>query len=1479
MSGRHLTRTGTRRLGDDYQDLVALDLMIDWLEHSTYYKWIRVEADDAGSLDDIVLMKSDDRLVVNQVKFSTDPESETDRLTWEYLLDKPIGKSKRPGKSLLEKWSSSLELLKGSYEISDASLLSNRIPSSDVSSCLSLEGIIDLDKIADHAIRQEIIAQLGGESKARGFLSQFHFRLNQPGLIDLRNAIRKRFRKLGGSDGGWFNLGEELRLWVYYKEEPPPDGKITINHIRTAALWNELKGLPQQFEIPPDYTLPSRQMYDELLQQLLPMKTGCLVLTASPGLGKSTFVSYLYRELEKQNIPVIRHHYFLSLQDKAAYTRLESHRAAESLMHDLQRSFPDSVTDVASENPHPEKLREWLEAAGQYYAHRHESLIVIIDGLDHVWRDRRSTEQLDKLLGFLLPVPAGVTLLFATQPVDDDKLPPRFLRYAPRDSWLNLPPLSPQAVSQWVRHHRSELAQPEHYFYEISRAFYQKSGGHPLHLRYTLKALQEQGLTVDEYNIRRLPACSHDDITTYYGELWRSLSEESREILHLLAACGFTWPRQGVFDCLDPQGDRSAQVRSSLRQVRHMLIQDELGLKPFHGSLFAYVEGLAEYSEYREVMKRRALGWLQTNAPDYWRWAHEWVIKSDLGDDTDLINEPNRAWLVEAIAKCRPYERIDYILMRSTQCALNARNLVRTVKTGILREYAQMAFEYNSDVVQTLLYPQLAASEDASLHSRLRADRKEISDDALVLLAESEIASGNQEFAEDCFDELAERTNEPGDKQRREVEAMLEDVSRLAAMVDSVNPYKILDYAVRNRSNGYGKLILTAFVRQLRVRRNGPRLRRLISTSPRRMKLKFKLDQGERSVIIRDAVLLALEEELDFDTEVVKTAALRSPFSAIYIALRNTGKSKHVDIEFPSVELLSFKNIDFQVRDEKVSELLYSIFFCFLANHFAQRSDQNRAWLVDVPVDQWLSQFLWRLNEIADETRSLLQNGKAFALSLLYKRLKELPRLKWSEERDAYFIGFSTALEQAVRSIGLDLLSISGPRDNGPRITIEDLQAAFHSGYCYTQKWLTDYVDRRRAWLDESAVRWLIREQAEDLGTSIEEFPTRASRFILLASVATLHSLENEARANINLAAENLVAHGNHKDILFFGVIDSIKACHNAGIVEARDWLLNLAPAVAHIKEYTDTDETGDVPRRMADALAEVAPDLLPAYHRWLTESEEYYDALYAFRTFVRTADLKNPYNLAVVKTSVDENSLRVLSERAEGGNIEAASALQSLSDLLGYEALTIASSKETQSSTPSSEKQPIPFPKDYPPERFNDYLSALESSQSYLRDTDVHDWITHWINSGKQQAVYSALQETIGSGRGIRSYDAMFRLALSLSGKESAYQWLVAAHVDDYGWDEYMTRRENATHRWKYVRDLYRDKWFEFLATTLVPKYREDRGIFVYPRMFGRIVDYCLFMGHTELAKHVTSQILDSALELVSSVDLPQPGWVPLRD
>ena len=80
------TRTATRRSGDDYQDLVAAAVMLRFLENPSLYLWIKLEAAEAGKLDDVVALRVDGTVEATQVKFSTDVLRRGDPWTWKDLL-------------------------------------------------------------------------------------------------------------------------------------------------------------------------------------------------------------------------------------------------------------------------------------------------------------------------------------------------------------------------------------------------------------------------------------------------------------------------------------------------------------------------------------------------------------------------------------------------------------------------------------------------------------------------------------------------------------------------------------------------------------------------------------------------------------------------------------------------------------------------------------------------------------------------------------------------------------------------------------------------------------------------------------------------------------------------------------------------------------------------------------------------------------------------------------------------------------------------------------------------------------------------------------------------------------------------------------------------------------------------------------------------------------------------------------------------
>lgn len=1491
MTRSPYTRSGTRRLGDDYQDLIACEVLIDWLEHSGRYVWVRVEADEAKFLDDVVVMRTDGRLIVKQVKFSTNPEGEDDPLTWEKLLAEPPGKSARTRMSLLEKWSASLRELLANGQLAEASVVSNRTAGPDLQAALnSATALVDFDRIADDAVRTEVSRQLGGEPGAREFFSLFQFNLNEPSLNDLESSLRRRFDRLGGTETGWLNLKSEVRLWVSHRFEPPPDGSIKLSDVMRAARWHALQSLPQRFNVPPDYVLPSEEFHRDLQSALLSTGSGCHVITASPGVGKSTYTSHLYDQIKEQDTPVIRHHYYLSQDDQTGVIRLAHVRAAESLMYDLKHDHADALGTHAGENPVASKLGEWLAICGNFYAQQGKWLVVIVDGLDHVWRDTRSVDELAKLLHLMLPAPEGVVVLLATQPVDDSQLPSILLKYAPRDTWLRLPLMDEQAVEAWLRHHESDLLSPaakatapdeghvpEYQLKRIGEALYEKSRGHPLHLRYTLKALQERDQLVTVENIERLPGCAHDDIRDYYRELWRVLPEESRGILHLLTANRFPWTKRGIFECLNPDGTGYSALNNSLRQVEHLMADDGTGLRPFHASLLAFVEDLPDHSDYREAMRRNALNWLRRDAPEYLRWAYEWMLEADLGDDRALREGPSREWLIESIAKRYPRGQMLNILSRSIWCSLRQEDLPRAVEAGLLHDYCFRAFESDPEIFEKLLFAQLTVTEGAQLRPRLRARLSRLPESVIALLARHEAENGNISFADECLDELVRQMRAGREQSHVEWMALAEATIEVAALLDQVDPAKIVDFASRNREDGNAVEMLSTFAVALRTTRNGLRLKRTLALTPSTSgEFDVEMPADERSYILRHAVWLALEEGFDLDDEARRSENAGDPYCHIYAAIRKTDDFQPVPARLPDAQMFESRPPNPSGPSRVRKDLFYSCLAGFLANHLWGMSQHNSDLIATVGRTTKTGRCLQWLDSATGKIAESLREGQSPSFGLLYGELKNFDDPSKSEPYDTEAMGLRNGVVRAVKHFALDLLSAAVAAEDKAEISRADLEIAFASGYCYWDDWMNEYVARSRLWLTGEAVSWLLQSQTERLATTVEQFPERASTYSTLASVAALHGREAEARQLINDAAANTVAHGNHKDTLFFHVLHAVRACHLAGIIEAREWLLRLATPIAHIEEFTDGDETGHLPRELAEVLLEIAPDLLPSYYTWLCDREDAYDALHAFHSFIKTADLSSPINRAVAATAVDGGSLKLLIERAKEDS-GAQATLDSVRELLGEKGFEKSLREEPRSNTNSFERKPsLAAPHDYQPENFEEYLAALDANDYIWKEDAVEEWINYWLAERRDETVFQALERAVARGVELRDYDRMFELALRLHGRERAYPWLVKAHREQRGWNRYYTSEEKAHRRWERIERLYPHRWFDFVRQTLQ---KESGGapwqdLYLDSGNAARLIEFCLRMNKIELARDATRRLVEGSLLLVEPLSLAEPEW-----
>lgn len=1476
------TRTGVRRSGDDYQDIIALEILVDMLKYPNRYKWIQVEADDSGSLDDVVALRNDDQLIAKQIKFSAHPDRGDDHLTWEKLLEKKKGKNDRPLESLLEKWGSSFfDDLKPRGPIYEVSVVSNRIASEDLQAALSANGLVNLDKICDSKIKYKVITQLGDETRAREFFSQFHFSLDQQGLEEKEESVKKVFYSLGGKPEGWQNLRDKLRQWIRKRDKPSSGGNITLNDIKHAAYWYQLQSMPQLFEIPNDYVIPSDSFHKAFLQDLSKLHYGCIAITASPGVGKSTYLSYLFDYLEKKDIPVIRHHYYLSFSDRTI-ERLDYPRIAESLMSDLERGYFKALGELETKNPNPSDLHTWVEKCGAFFSKDNKSLVIIIDGLDHVWREKGSKEELNKLFEHLLPAPEGIIVVVGTQPIDEAQLPSSLIRAAPKEQWKELPLLDKAAIKQWLLFHETEFNNfDKQYFrdFELDRLaeiFYKKSQGHPLHLRYTLKALQDQDIPVTEENVEKMPSILHEDINEYYNNLWKDLPEPGKFILYLFASCNFNWQKEWIIDCLEPNGYGQIDIAEGFKQIAHLTVKGPLGIQPFHNSILVFIENQEDYKSYSSRLKRHVIDWLQNKAPNYWKWAYEWRLLSELGDYQSIIAGPSRDWAIDALAKRYPFQDVSDILGEGCWFALKSGGIPRGVEIGLLRDYAEAAYD-NSETLEKMLYSQLFLDEDPCIMPRLEKDILNLSGKELFLLAEREYKNGYRLVAAKCLRELNRRMIKPESRHDRYNQdpwsTIVSPALEVAVLMDDVDISSIIDFALINRENNRSNYILNTVCYSIRVYKNVYLMYKILSSLD-------DLNTPERSVIFEHMMLLALEENIDLDKHFICRNCSFDPFISIYAYFNKIACFRLSNIQFPSYD---FMNLDRYQQLEQlgyIEDSIYRTFFCLLANYLWKSCINNETWIRAMnpnPNDTRPYELICRLDIIAKNLSDLFTSNTPPSFGWFYSQMSDLHKPTFKEDRNYY--QFALAAERAIDRIAMDILILSTFQNRSILILRSDLELAFRSNYFDIWRWLDNYVSKRRQWIETGAVEWLVCDQKSQLDNSIAEFPERASNYSTLASLATTYDLKKEAGDLINDAASNLISYGWHKDILLYYLLTTIEKCHNAGIGDARQWAINLSPIIAKVRDFTDGDETSDLPKLLAGLLAKADLDLLISYYQWLCEKEEYSDALSALHSFLRISDLSDSINLAVAKTAIDDESILILNERANSGDIGAKAALFTILDLFGEETIDyikikkITTSKDESSKLNDFTEPMLPSPQDFPPDRLAEYLSIAHLGNSYFGNDGIVPWIDYWRTTDRKREAFEAIAN---NGIDFRNYYIMFELALSFYGKDNAYPWLIKANSGSHDvWSYNWIGEEMSVKQMEMVKKYYPSKWLDFILETInSPSGEPWSRLNIYNR-FPRLISYCILLGQTGVAEEITQIVINFAIDLISPLKLPVPEWV----
>jgi len=701
--------------GYDYQTLQGVKLLAEWLHSPTQYTRVAFEADiDANEtpegIDDVVCERPDGIKDFWQVKFTPSPEKEENGLTWDWLL-KISGKTAR-SRSIFKKLYDAIFSVP-TEKLGDVFLLTNKRPNRAMESCLS-GSKIDFNLIDDDT-QNEITRQLGSNEAATLLLSKLTIQHSDGDYHTTSRSVRSELLKFS-DDAGVERLISRAREWAMFQNNPPDNGWIYLHHVREVLSPKRPDPIPEIFSVPEDYCLPDSDFHNKLLNKIIGSSGKIITLTGKPGVGKSTYLSYLCQELEGRDIPLVRHHYFLSLGDSTG-DRLSPRIVAESLLHQISSFHKEASANTSQ----PEHLRDALTACANYYKTKSKPFVILIDGLDHVWRDNaKNKKPLDEIFKQLLPTTDNLIVLVGTQPVDNELLPRTLLSNSPKKEWHWLPEMSGNSIYEILKLHiksgrlflNCHENNSDEEIQKSAKALLDITNGYPLHVIYSSEFLSNQGLALSSWQIERLPPCSDGNIITYYSELWHNLNYRQKDVLHLCSGFQFSWPRQAIVSVVKDAHDNAPSVDA----VAHLLSEDMPGVRPFHESLVMFVRNQEDHQQRINALLPCVCEWLSSEAPmhlkDNWLWSS--LARS--GDSSELRQGVTRDWVLDKLIIGMPARSCIRLLSEAETYAFQELSYAEAYRHRELKTRLINGPEFQTWDLATMEILSLVGADDLSLN-------------------------------------------------------------------------------------------------------------------------------------------------------------------------------------------------------------------------------------------------------------------------------------------------------------------------------------------------------------------------------------------------------------------------------------------------------------------------------------------------------------------------------------------------------------------------------------------------------------------------------------------------------------------------------------------------------------------------------------------------------------------------------------------
>ncbi|MBC3920073.1 NACHT domain-containing protein [Undibacterium sp. CY18W] len=1446
---RRIKRSAIPASGYMYQTLVGIRLLCEWLDNPGKYEWVQFEADDlsaARGLDDIVAKRSDQLYELIQVKFTVSPLEMDYALSWDWLTER----SGKKGKSLLEKWSSAAFNV-GLENTADLRLITNRRPDAIFNAHL-LNGRVDIDSLPLQ-LREQVEVHVGGNLKAVQFFERFEFSHSYADYESLDRNVSTAMEGRHTDHLGWLALCRRANYWSVYKNAPSPDGRITLEILRSTISEQQPRPLNQEFRIPDGYLPPNPEFADDFLKQAEERAWDLRVLWGSPGQGKSTFLSYVCKRLEEQELPFIRHHYFLNLQDSSE--RLSLKNVAHSLITQMQTNNGDIVAPLSD---CAENLRAWISACGAAYASQGKRFFVIIDGLDHVWRENdQEIAPLESLFAQLLPLPTNTTLILGSQRVDKTQLPKRLNHYLESNHWVELPRMHLRSINAWLLSQYdaglfkiSEDEDAQQLLQRLSSEFERVSEGHPLVLTYAFMKLVPDG---QELNLALFDDDALEpkgDVRAYYNSLWQRLSWEAKDALHLMAEDGFIWPSGALESCLN-------LTNSNLEtEIGHLMAIVDAGLVAFHGSLYVFISAQPKHNQRVQELLPNVLSWLETSAPPYLKWAWLWLYQSRIGNNEELIRGTTRSWVVEALVQAYPSWQIYRILTTAEEAAFLNGNYEQAIRKRALKNRLNYGLDYQVDNSSQLRECALRLTKDNYPALLLASEIGQSSISDLYQLAMLYLSMSQTARAKEVQGRMRQRINDmihSTTLETSDFEGFLENYLEVAAGTGQYESKNVVKW-LRTR-NSAPKI----FSRFLSGAGAGNSIRPFIELAPIPMPIRLRRILEIEAIRTSAWSGAKLHEWNEFKY------FKKHPLSICWRYLHQGISNQQLPPCLPVHEALNTEYGHYE--EDQFSNYLHFTFFALVARVLQLNGAPSQQGLGILTQRKWLGRVLGQLAKAAHICGAKFLRGEVPEFSLVYQQIRtEHPSANdhhsWSDLR---------TVKKTLVLISADIFFLSRSLFDIEHVSANEWAKSKESVFFADVDWRELILARGFQLLPEDVVASDIEAEERAIHSEVRRLNEKCSDLSSLCNWAVAYGLTDIANRLLASTYRCGIGYGWRKDHQVARLLEAVDEVSNYDVSAAVGAINKLAAIYTNIDEMTESSDASK--SDLAPLLLKLMPEAYVRYYRFWLDRCEWYSAENTFAVFAKKSNLADP---------VAQVSAAFLWDSQTQSSVQSNPEVQVGALLIPWKTLISPNSKEQAYSHRNQDVvadiSMMPLVHEYPPNKLQKFLLAVDATKQYTHERKcINEWFVYWAENGDKGNLLSELEKAFNQNllkeRGADLFDLVFPLSLKLQGAKKAFRWLVEAHRYKRGWSPQYYGNPQTLERIALVAKHYRARWSEFVVNSAVATpnwYRSDLDI---PDV--ALVSLLLQVGEIARAVSVLQTLIEITLEEFEMQPLKQPLWL----